>query len=477
MNAAATATVTATAMKRQEIANRHAILEAIRGISAIEELVEYEPGHGYKFGVDLEVAIYGRNYGPGKKVGPYIRMYDYPPGLEIVRQGDWDTNTFFIVVAGAVEVFVAGVAEPVAVFEPGKPFGEMGVLAGMPRSATVIAHRQRGARVLEVQRPALRVLRKLRKFGAALDITYRNNGRAAVANQLQIPDELRKKVAEIADFQLVARGHVLASAGEVIRKLLLIRDGWVKRIGQAQNGEVTDYLGPGYILGFNALTVREARFPYRAVAMSRTELLEIPVEALHRDPALLEALRAALGAAGDIGTPLQPTQALVFNPAVKAAQERILDRGLADANNLLLMDMDLCIRCGNCSLACHQIHGQARLKRTGIHVLRPRTPTHTTLNQSLLMPSVCLHCKDPECLTGCPTGAIARFEGDRWISFPVCALVAAIARPSAPTMPFLSSPGANSKPPRPGCRSRRHLPRPHLPKTGRPATAKGGGQR
>lgn len=192
MNAAATATVTATAMKRQEIANRHAILEAIRGISAIEELVEYEPGHGYKFGVDLEVAIYGRNYGPGKKVGPYIRMYDYPPGLEIVRQGDWDTNTFFIVVAGAVEVFVAGVAEPVAVFEPGKPFGEMGVLAGMPRSATVIAHRQRGARVLEVQRPALRVLRKLRKFGAALDITYRNNGRAAVANQLQIPDELRK---------------------------------------------------------------------------------------------------------------------------------------------------------------------------------------------------------------------------------------------------------------------------------------------
>jgi Fe-S-cluster-containing dehydrogenase component/CRP-like cAMP-binding protein len=405
------AAATATAMKRQEIANRHAILEAIRGISAIEELVEYEPGHGYKFGVDLEVAIYGRNYGPGKKVGPYIRMYDYPPGLEIVRQGDWDTNTFFIVVAGAVEVFVAGVAEPVAVFESGKPFGEMGVLAGTPRSATVIAHRQRGARLLEVQRPALRILRKLKKFGAALDITYRNNGRAATANQLQIPNELRKKVAEIAEFQLVARGHVLAREGEVVHKLLLIRDGWVKRIGQAQTGEVTDYLGPGYILGFNALTVRGARFPYRVVAMSRTELLEIPVEALYRDPALLEELRTALGAAGDIGTPLQPTKALTFNPAVKAAQERLLDRGLADANNLLLMDMDLCIRCGNCSLACHQIHGHARLKRTGIHVLRPRTPTHTTLNQSLLMPAVCLHCKDPECLTGCPTGAIARFEG------------------------------------------------------------------
>lgn len=115
--------------------------------------------------------------------------------------------------------------------------------------------------------------------------------------------------------------------------------------------------------------------------------------------------------AGEIGTPLQPAKPLQFNPAVRAAQERLLDKGLADANNLLLMDMDLCVRCGNCSLACHQIHGHARLKRTGIQVLRPKTPTHTKLDQSLLMPSVCLHCKDPECLTGCPTGAIARFEG------------------------------------------------------------------
>ncbi len=411
MSATATAPAPVAATQRQEIVNRHAILEAIRAISAIEELVEREPGQGYKFGVDLEVSVYGRNYGPGKKVGPYIRMYDYPPGLEVVRQGDWDTNTFYIVVAGAAEVFVTGVAEPVAIFEPGKPFGEMGVLAGAPRSATVRAHRQRGARLLEVQRPALRVLRKLRKFGAALDIAYRNNGRGAAVSELQISDELKSKLADIADFRLVARGHVLAGEGEPIRRLLFIRDGWVKRASQTQVGATTDYLGPGYILGFNALTVRDARFPYRVVAMSRTETLDISLDALRRDPQLLEGLKAALGVAGEVGTPLQPAKELAFNPAVKRAQERLLDRGLADANNLLLMDMDLCIRCGNCSLACHQIHGQSRLKRTGIHVLRPRAPMQPKLDQSLLMPAVCLHCKDPECLTGCPTGAIARFEG------------------------------------------------------------------
>src|ERR1041385_4109568 len=93
---------------RQEVVDHHAIIQAIRGIGAIEELAEHEAGHGYKYGVDLEVSIYGRNYGPGKKVGPYIKMYKYPPGTDVIKEGDWDTNTFYIVVEGTAEVFVRG---------------------------------------------------------------------------------------------------------------------------------------------------------------------------------------------------------------------------------------------------------------------------------------------------------------------------------------------------------------------------------
>jgi Fe-S-cluster-containing dehydrogenase component/CRP-like cAMP-binding protein len=396
---------------RKEITNHHAVIQAIQGISAIEELVEFEDGHGFKFGVDLEVSIYGRNYGPGKKVGPYIKMYDYPAGTEIVHQGDWDTNTFFIIVEGSAEVYVAGVPDPVAVFEAGKPFGEMGVLAGVQRSATVKAHRQQGVRVLEVQRPALRVLRKLKKFGAALDLTYRNNGRNASVTKLEISEDLKKRIKDISEFKIVARGHVITGEGQPVESLIIIKDGWVKRTASSQNSETSDYIGAGYCLGINALSFKTARWPYRTTATSRTEMLEISIEEIHRDPALLKALKEAFEPAGTIGTPLQPVAELDFNPEVKKAQDRILDKGLADANNLLVMDMDLCIRCGNCSLACHEIHGQSRLTRRGIHVLRPKTPDHKKLDQSILAPAVCLHCKDPECLTGCPTGAIARFEG------------------------------------------------------------------
>jgi Fe-S-cluster-containing dehydrogenase component len=79
-----------------------------------------------------------------------------------------------------------------------------------------------------------------------------------------------------------------------------------------------------------------------------------------------------------------------------------------DGTNLLVMDMDKCVRCGNCSMACHQVHGQSRLLRRGIHIERPKNYGGVSSEQ-ILVPSVCMHCQDPECLTGCPTGAIGRF--------------------------------------------------------------------
>jgi len=69
--------------------------------------------------------------------------------------------------------------------------------------------------------------------------------------------------------------------------------------------------------------------------------------------------------------------------------------------------MDLCVRCGNCSLACHKVHGQSRLLRRGISITRP-VSIGSERTQHILSPQVCMHCKDPECLTGCPTGSIFR---------------------------------------------------------------------
>src|SRR4051794_39626573 len=59
-------------------------------------------------------------------------------------------------------------------------------------------------------------------------------------------------------------------------------------------------------------------------------------------------------------------------------------------------------------MACHEVHGHSRLVRRGIALDRLASPPIAT-RAPLLAPMACLHCVDPECLTGCPTGAIGRF--------------------------------------------------------------------
>ena len=64
--------------------------------------------------------------------------------------------------------------------------------------------------------------------------------------------------------------------------------------------------------------------------------------------------------------PSHPTDTRVLTAA-----GREIETGVVDGVNLLVMDMAKCIRCGNCSLACHKVHGHSRLVRRGIHIERP----------------------------------------------------------------------------------------------------------
>src|SRR5205085_11722021 len=89
----------------QEITKHKTILDAIERVDVLSELVEKHDGH-FKFELDLEVTAYGRNYN-GKKVGPYLRMLEYKADEEIIRQGDWGGNTFYICVEGQLDVYVA----------------------------------------------------------------------------------------------------------------------------------------------------------------------------------------------------------------------------------------------------------------------------------------------------------------------------------------------------------------------------------
>jgi Fe-S-cluster-containing dehydrogenase component/CRP-like cAMP-binding protein len=397
----------------KEEKSRREVINAVKTLPAISALMSAHDGH-YDYELDLEVTVYGRNYG-GKKVGPYFRLLNYEPGEAIITEDEWGGNTMFFLVTGVADVFITAPNQKelkVAELTPGTQFGEMSVLAGVPRNATVKAKRGKPVQVLEIQRPALRLLRKLPKFGENLDNTYRNHGRDAALETLKLSGglsvEMVKELRSYSIFRVFAKNHVLFREREPINHIYLIKEGWGHRTQASSGGEIEDFIGHGYCFGVEGIA-RDSAWPHAMTLMGRTEVLEISVTKLRQNYALQEAVAKLLAQhlPPAIGTFVN------YKPAVHdgmlAAQERLIDTGLVDGTNLLVMDMDLCVRCGNCSLACHKIHGQSRLMRRGVHVVRLEAPRASAI-QSALSPEVCMHCADPECLTGCPTGAIGRFD-------------------------------------------------------------------
>jgi Fe-S-cluster-containing dehydrogenase component/CRP-like cAMP-binding protein len=410
----------------REITDRDRVVQAVKNLALTSELFEEQNGK-QKYASDLEVIVQGRDYGNGKQVGPYVRLLSYDAGEEIMRQGEWGGNTFYIAVEGLLDVYVRddGGQRKISQLQPGTCFGEMALLAGIERNATISVPPNSTAVVLEVTRPALRLLRKLPKFGQILDSTYRTHGFGRVLEELTLitgqplSPGVVEQLRRTAQYKVYAKHHALCKEGEPIDRVILIKSGWVRRsrgvgfhaaspevvMGMGQDIGV-DFLGEGNCLGLDAVK-QPGKWKFSASVMARTEVLEVPLVEFPADVALREQLLTAFAACSNADDVLPQTIDSVPDlNALKSAEQEIAT-GIIDGENLLVMDMDLCVRCGNCSLACHKMHGQSRLLRRGIQIERPVSIGKKRL-QHVLMPQVCLHCKDPECLTGCPTGSIFR---------------------------------------------------------------------
>ena len=410
----------------REITDRDAILSGLKSLELTSELF-IEVNGKLKNANDLEVIVEGKQNASGKRVGPYVRLLSYESGEAIMRQGEWGGNTFYLSVSGALDVYIGvpgGEQRKISRLPPGTCFGEMAVLAGVERNATVSVPAHGTAVVLEVTRPALRLLRKLPKFGQVLDETYRKHGLGRVIEDLtheghHANEAIVRKLREIGKFMVYGKHHVLCQETLPIENIVLIKSGWVRRVrgvpldpastgvavGMGQTIGV-DFLGAGNCLGLEGADEHEPTWKYSASAMARTEVLEIPLAPLAGDPGLRDQIVAAF-AAFSTADDNPPSIEAVEDLRAMASAEAEITTGIVDGANLLVMDMDLCIRCGNCSLACHKVHGQSRLLRRGISITRP-VSIGSERTQHVLSPQVCMHCKDPECLTGCPTGSIFR---------------------------------------------------------------------
>lgn len=418
------------------IENHERVIEAFQNVDIVSELVEKLPNGEFRNELDMDIILFGRSY-RGKQVGPYVRLLEFAPGEVIVRENTWESSIFYILVTGELEATIIekeGVAVKVGEVPPGNSFGEMALLSGTPRTATVTATET--ALVLEFTRPAIRLLRKLPKFGRALDRNYRAYGLSLTLNDIKdfassdLGPDIVKRLSDASRFAIYEKGSVLFREGDPINRVMFVRNGWIERVSGVEHNPKAadlllesdesvglDFLGAGTCLGLEAVN-GPAKWGFTAVVLGRTEAIEVAVSRLREDTEMSSSVMPFFRSSA--GESYAPAPAHPKDTRVLQAAGREIETGVVDGINLLVMDMAKCIRCGNCSFACHKVHGNSRLVRRGIHIERPWR-ANKPATQSVLVPTVCMHCQDPECLTGCPTGAIARFpDGQIDINAATC---------------------------------------------------------
>lgn len=137
-----------------------------------------------------------------------FEIHDFEDGEIIVREGD-ESREMFIIRTGSVEVLkhVAGHEVTLTTLDRGSFFGEMSLLEGLPRSATV---RAKGKASLAVLRPGSLLVQLRRDPTFAFELLQQMSRRVRELN-----DQLVFKVAT-AEFgnRLARSSFMLSAAGE-----------------------------------------------------------------------------------------------------------------------------------------------------------------------------------------------------------------------------------------------------------------------
>ncbi len=319
-----------------------------------------------------------------------------PAERAVVFERNDYSNSFFSIVRGSVRVDSVSDQGDVSEFAlpAGSFFGEMGLISGRRRSATVRA----GQGCFLVETPARTMLRLLASVDAVrreLDqVALRRAVRKYVAQDVS-EDDLSALI-EGSVIRQFKSGQALFEEGDKSDGLYLIRKGSVmvsRRIGGRD--VVLSYVSAGHYVGEMALMQDAPR--------SATVRAAVPTEAIVLLAGnVTDLLARNTGLRGQIDDEymarVQANQAMAANVQSGNLISFLLQQGVGEATDVLLIDESLCIRCDNCERACADTHqGTSRLDREA-------GPTFANLH----VPTSCRHCEHPHCMKDCPPDAIRR---------------------------------------------------------------------
>lgn len=316
----------------------------------------------------------------------------------------------------------------------GEFFGELAALSRTPRTATVFA--QTASTLLEIRWQGLRdLMRRDEALQQHIHKLYRQNSLESHLRETPFlrhlsADDIRLIAAETefethGDFEWnrefkknsnadpneqINAEPIISEEGHYADGVLLMRTGFARVSRRWGDGHRTlSYLGKGQVYGlaelaFSAVKRSEIPLQNSLRALGYVDALRIPSRIVQQliVPSLPKRQRNELVQQVewemDVRQINKPTNKAPTNSEIDPGlMEFIAEHRLMNGTATMIIDLDRCVRCDDCVKACASTHdNNPRFIRNG--------PTYG----SYQFPNACMHCVDPVCLIGCPTGAIAR---------------------------------------------------------------------
>jgi len=340
-------------------------------------------------------------------------------------------------------------SEPLGI---GEIFGEMAAITRSQHRYTVVA--EAPTIILEIRWQGLRMMRRDKNFREYLDDRFRETSLQTHLREtplLRFLDDAamavviaetviqsvgeREWFSEYRDSQKldvqsqIAREPVIAAEGQPVKDLILIRAGFARlSFEQGRGHQTIAYLGRGHVFGLSELAHRfrnpaSKPLPYQESlrALGFVDILRIPSKLVLTQ--IIPKIRSQ-ELPTPIANPRYTTEGLVVSPVLPQSSlgnavsvegtlakletslvEFLVDERLINGKQTMMIDLDRCTGCDECVKACASTHdGTPRFVRNGPQF------------GPLLFAHACMHCADPVCMIGCPTGAIARDQDSGVIS-------------------------------------------------------------
>ena len=324
----------------------------------------------------------------------------------IFKRNDYST-TFFFIVEGELDVLIDEDDQADAKLKAGQFFGEMALVSGRRRAGTVRASTpcvliETPRRVMQKLIESVQSMRRILNEVAIKWVVH-------VCIGLSLSEEELNDVASHATLKTYAAGEELFHEGDQADGLYLIQSGSVTVSRMIGGKEVVlFYVAAGNYVGEMSLVSGEPRYATVQAAVA-TEAVFIDAgrmsDIIARNPEIRSALdarylqhlqdqesRQQLESTSDnngsISNQSTPSNLISF----------LIQQGVGEATDVLLIDESLCVRCNHCEEACASTHGGAtRLDRDAGPIFA-----------NIRVPTSCRHCEHPHCMKDCPPDAIHR---------------------------------------------------------------------